>query len=57
MLQVEVRVGQGELVAVVGGVGSGKSSLLAALTGELAPQESNATVNVVGRVALVPQQV
>ena len=50
-------MGRGELVAVVGGVGSGKSSLLAALTGELAPQESSAAVNVAGRVALVPQQV
>jgi ABC-type Mn2+/Zn2+ transport system ATPase subunit len=42
-------------VAVVGSVGSGKSSLLSALLGEMVRYEGE--VNVRGKVAYVPQQV
>eukprot|EP00026_Physarum_polycephalum_P000168 Phypoly_transcript_00168.p1 GENE.Phypoly_transcript_00168~~Phypoly_transcript_00168.p1 ORF type:complete len:1453 (+),score=233.55 Phypoly_transcript_00168:484-4359(+) len=47
-------VKQGELVAVVGAVGSGKSSLLAAILGELHKSSGRVCVN--GSVAYVPQQ-
>ncbi|XP_035215555.1 multidrug resistance-associated protein 1-like [Stegodyphus dumicola] len=45
---------EGELVAVVGQVGSGKSSLLAALLGDMVKWSGK--VNVKGSVAYVPQQ-
>ncbi|CAL1164495.1 unnamed protein product, partial [Cladocopium goreaui] len=38
--QLQLQVPCGELVAVVGGVGSGKSALLQAILGELQPDES-----------------
>uniref|UniRef100_A0A8C3VTT8 Multidrug resistance-associated protein 4 n=1 Tax=Catagonus wagneri TaxID=51154 RepID=A0A8C3VTT8_9CETA len=44
----------GELLAVVGPVGAGKSSLLSAVLGELAPSQGLVTVR--GRIAYVPQQ-
>ncbi|XP_060989138.1 ATP-binding cassette sub-family C member 4-like isoform X2 [Dama dama] len=44
----------GELLAVVGHVGAGKSSLLSAVLGELPP--SQGTVSVHGRIAYVSQQ-
>ncbi|XP_005586153.3 ATP-binding cassette sub-family C member 4 isoform X1 [Macaca fascicularis] len=44
----------GELLAVVGPVGAGKSSLLSAVLGELAP--SHGLVSVHGRIAYVSQQ-
>ncbi|XP_004680354.2 PREDICTED: multidrug resistance-associated protein 4 [Condylura cristata] len=44
----------GELLAVVGPVGAGKSSLLSAVLGELPPSEGLVTVQ--GRVAYVSQQ-
>uniref|UniRef100_A0A8C0DV65 ATP binding cassette subfamily C member 4 n=1 Tax=Balaenoptera musculus TaxID=9771 RepID=A0A8C0DV65_BALMU len=44
----------GELLAVVGPVGAGKSSLLSAVLGELPP--SQGLVNVHGRIAYVSQQ-
>eukprot|EP01127_Copromyxa_protea_P010837 TRINITY_DN2685_c0_g1_i1.p1 TRINITY_DN2685_c0_g1~~TRINITY_DN2685_c0_g1_i1.p1 ORF type:complete len:1499 (+),score=394.02 TRINITY_DN2685_c0_g1_i1:18-4514(+) len=43
-----------ELVAIIGEVGSGKSSLLSALLGEM--KKTQGTVNVKGSVAYVPQQ-
>ncbi|XP_005091940.1 canalicular multispecific organic anion transporter 2 [Aplysia californica] len=51
---VNVRVGQGQLVAVVGAVGSGKSSLLSAFLGEMERLRGRAGVK--GTVAYVPQQ-
>ncbi|XP_054162747.1 ATP-binding cassette sub-family C member 3-like [Oppia nitens] len=51
---VNLRVKRNKLVAVVGQVGSGKSSLLAALLGEL--EKLNGIVNVSGSVAYVPQE-
>ncbi|XP_045018396.1 ATP-binding cassette sub-family C member 4-like isoform X1 [Bubalus bubalis] len=44
----------GELLAVVGPVGAGKSSLLSAVLGELPPSQGK--VNVHGRIAYVSQQ-
>ncbi|XP_036408292.1 multidrug resistance-associated protein 1 isoform X1 [Megalops cyprinoides] len=49
-----MNIPEGALVAVVGHVGSGKSSLLSALLGEMHKQEGS--VYVKGSVAYVPQQ-
>ena len=51
---INMRVEAGSLVAVVGTVGSGKSSLLSALLGEL--RRTSGSVNVHGSRAYVPQQ-
>uniref|UniRef100_A0A668AGE1 Multidrug resistance-associated protein 1 n=1 Tax=Myripristis murdjan TaxID=586833 RepID=A0A668AGE1_9TELE len=51
---LNVCIPEGSLVAVVGHVGSGKSSLLSALLGEMEKLEG--TVAVKGSVAYVPQQ-
>ncbi|XP_053473518.1 multidrug resistance-associated protein 1-like [Ictalurus furcatus] len=52
--RVSVKVPQGSLVAVVGHVGCGKSSLLSAVLGEMEKKSGNVTVK--GSVAYVPQQ-
>uniref|UniRef100_A0A8B9LR49 Multidrug resistance-associated protein 1 n=1 Tax=Astyanax mexicanus TaxID=7994 RepID=A0A8B9LR49_ASTMX len=52
--RINVRIPEGALVAVVGHVGSGKSSLLSALLGEMHKQEGD--VSIKGSVAYVPQQ-
>ncbi|XP_029015058.1 multidrug resistance-associated protein 1 [Betta splendens] len=52
--RLNVCIPEGSLVAVVGHVGSGKSSLLSALLGEMDKLEG--TVTVKGSVAYVPQQ-
>ncbi|XP_046722465.1 multidrug resistance-associated protein 1 [Silurus meridionalis] len=52
--RINVSIPEGALVAVVGQVGSGKSSLLSALLGEMHKQEG--LVSVKGSVAYVPQQ-
>ncbi|XP_056257731.1 multidrug resistance-associated protein 1 [Seriola aureovittata] len=52
--QMNMCIPEGSLVAVVGHVGSGKSSLLSALLGEMDKLEG--TVAVKGSVAYVPQQ-
>uniref|UniRef100_A0A8C6UBS9 ABC-type glutathione-S-conjugate transporter n=1 Tax=Neogobius melanostomus TaxID=47308 RepID=A0A8C6UBS9_9GOBI len=52
--RINVRVPRGSLVAVVGHVGSGKSSLLSAMLGET--EKRNGSVSVKGSVAYVPQQ-
>lgn len=51
-INLEVKVGK--LVAVVGSVGSGKSSLIAAMLGEM--EKITGTVTTNGRVAYIPQQ-
>eukprot|EP00028_Trichosphaerium_sp_Am-I-7-wt_P005430 CAMPEP_0168519036 /NCGR_PEP_ID=MMETSP0405-20121227/7077_1 /TAXON_ID=498012 /ORGANISM="Trichosphaerium sp, Strain Am-I-7 wt" /LENGTH=1028 /DNA_ID=CAMNT_0008539499 /DNA_START=322 /DNA_END=3408 /DNA_ORIENTATION=+ len=51
---IDLKVKKGELLAVIGTVGSGKSSLLSAMLGEI--PKSNGTVKVNGSVAYVPQQ-
>ena len=53
---INLEVERNELVAVVGQVGSGKSSLLSCLINEMSRSGYNASVNVNGRVAYVPQQ-
>ncbi|XP_050048216.1 multidrug resistance-associated protein 1 [Dermacentor andersoni] len=52
--EVDVQVPKGALVAIVGQVGSGKSSLLSALLGDM--ERLDGTVNVQGSVAYVAQQ-
>nr|XP_022323792.1 multidrug resistance-associated protein 1-like isoform X1 [Crassostrea virginica]XP_022323793.1 multidrug resistance-associated protein 1-like isoform X1 [Crassostrea virginica]XP_022323794.1 multidrug resistance-associated protein 1-like isoform X1 [Crassostrea virginica] len=51
---INLKIPSGKLVAVVGQVGSGKSSLLSALLGEM--DKLSGRVNVHGKVAYVPQQ-
>ena len=51
---IQLSVPAGALTAVVGSVGCGKSSLMAALLGEL--HKEAGTVNTGGRIAYVPQQ-
>lgn len=51
---VDLNVSKGSLIAVVGRVGSGKSSLLSALLGEM--EKLRGHVGVEGQVAYVPQQ-
>nr|XP_020828093.1 multidrug resistance-associated protein 6 isoform X6 [Phascolarctos cinereus] len=52
--RINLAVPRGSLVAVIGSVGSGKSSLLSALLGELSKLEGY--VNIKGSVAYVPQE-
>uniref|UniRef100_A0A8K9UYB0 ABC-type glutathione-S-conjugate transporter n=1 Tax=Oncorhynchus mykiss TaxID=8022 RepID=A0A8K9UYB0_ONCMY len=54
LMRINVRVKKGSLVAVVGHVGSGKSSLLSAMLGET--EKRSGHVSVKGSVAYVPQQ-
>ncbi|KAK7093989.1 hypothetical protein V1264_007667 [Littorina saxatilis] len=51
---INLDISDGELVAVVGSVGSGKSSLLSAILGEMERRQGTASVK--GSVAYVPQQ-
>lgn len=50
---VNITIRKGELVALIGPVGSGKSTLMSALLGEL--HKESGEVTVVGKVAYVPQ--
>ena len=43
---INLEVGEGELVAVVGQVGAGKSSLIASLLGEMIHKTGHVTLNV-----------
>ncbi|XP_031720536.1 multidrug resistance-associated protein 1 isoform X1 [Anarrhichthys ocellatus] len=52
--RISIHVPRGSLVAVVGHVGSGKSSLLSAMLGETEKRSGHVTVK--GSVAYVPQQ-
>ncbi|VIO86165.1 multidrug resistance related protein 1, putative [Brugia malayi] len=51
---INLKIKKGELVAIVGKVGSGKSSLLSAVLGEM--DKLNGNVDVVGSIAYAPQQ-
>ncbi|KAK6027472.1 ABC transporter, ATP-binding protein, partial [Ostertagia ostertagi] len=51
---ITMSVGRGQLVAIVGKVGAGKSSLLQAILGEM--NKISGSVNVSGSIAYVPQQ-
>ncbi|XP_062568069.1 multidrug resistance-associated protein 1-like [Saccostrea cucullata] len=52
--RINLKIGEGKLVAVVGQVGAGKSSLMAAMLGEM--EKVKGHVNVQGSVAYVPQE-
>ncbi|KAH7704058.1 canalicular multispecific organic anion transporter 2 [Aphelenchoides avenae] len=51
---INMQIPKGSLVAIVGRIGSGKSSLLSAILSEM--HRRSGAVNVQGRVAYVPQQ-
>ncbi|KAF9287125.1 hypothetical protein BGZ68_002228 [Mortierella alpina] len=51
---IDLSVPNGALVAIVGRVGQGKSSMLSALTGEMYKRQGYAKIT--GRIAYVPQQ-
>ena len=51
---ISMRIDEGSLVAIVGSVGSGKSSILSALLGEM--KRTKGVVNVRGKVAYTTQQ-
>ncbi|XP_054264333.1 ATP-binding cassette sub-family C member 3-like [Macrosteles quadrilineatus] len=51
---IDLRVKKGSLVAVVGAVGAGKSSLINAFLGEM--DKISGYINTTGRIAYVPQQ-
>uniref|UniRef100_A0A669B6R3 ATP-binding cassette, sub-family C (CFTR/MRP), member 2 n=1 Tax=Oreochromis niloticus TaxID=8128 RepID=A0A669B6R3_ORENI len=51
---VNLDIEPGQLVAVVGAVGSGKSSLMSALLGEM--HSTKGFINIMGSLAFVPQQ-
>ncbi|KAM8924619.1 ATP-binding cassette sub-family C member 2 [Pelodytes ibericus] len=51
---VNLDIKEGQLVAVVGGVGSGKSSLVSSILGEM--DHVSGYINIKGSVAYVPQQ-
>ena len=51
---INMSVKHGQLVAVVGQVGAGKTSLISALLGEM--EKVNGTINTYGRISYVPQQ-
>ncbi|XP_018417069.1 PREDICTED: canalicular multispecific organic anion transporter 1 isoform X2 [Nanorana parkeri] len=51
---INLDIKEGHLVAVVGGVGSGKSSLISAMLGEM--DHVNGHINIKGSLAYVPQQ-
>ncbi|TRY70343.1 hypothetical protein TCAL_02430 [Tigriopus californicus] len=51
---INLKVTRGSLIAIVGQVGSGKSSLVSAMLGDM--QKTSGTVNVDGSLAYVPQQ-
>ena len=53
---INMKVKNGDLVAIVGQVGAGKSSLLSAMIGDLEKHTINAEVNILGKVSYVPQQ-
>merc|ERR1711893_389982 len=54
--KINLEVERKQLVAVVGQVGSGKSSLLSAIINDLTKTVLNAEINVAGDISYVPQQ-
>ena len=53
---INLKVKRGALVAIVGKVGSGKSSLLAGLLNQMHKLNESGRINIDGRIAFVPQQ-
>lgn len=56
LTNISMKVNKGSLVAIVGQVGCGKSSLLSSLTGEVIKLGTVSKVNVDGSIAYVPQE-
>lgn len=54
IMDINLDIKPGKLVAVVGGVGSGKSSLISSMLGEM--DNIKGSVNIKGSIAYVPQQ-
>jgi len=54
--RIDLRIPRGKLVAVVGPVGSGKSSLVSALLGDLEKCEGEVSVDQTSSIAYVPQE-
>lgn len=54
MSNINLDIPNGSLVAIVGGTGEGKTSLISAMLGEL-PPVANTSVVIKGTVAYVPQ--
>lgn len=52
---INLDISVGELVAIVGGTGEGKTSLISAILGELPPAAADSSVLIRGTVAYVPQ--
>lgn len=52
---INLKVSVGSLIAIVGGTGEGKTSLISAMLGELPPKSSSTSVVIRGTVAYVPQ--
>ncbi|KAH9613030.1 hypothetical protein KSS87_002578 [Heliosperma pusillum] len=55
LTEVNLDISSGSLVAVVGGTGEGKTSLISAMLGELPPLSSDTSAVIRGTVAYVPQ--
>ena len=53
---ISMKVKKGSLVAIVGKVGSGKSSLLAGLLNQMHKLNESGKIRIDGKIALVPQQ-
>lgn len=51
---INIEIKPGKLVAVVGQVGSGKSSLISAVLGEM--ERLSGRTNTIGKIAYIPQQ-
>ncbi|KAJ1567508.1 hypothetical protein HK405_005711, partial [Cladochytrium tenue] len=56
LTDIELTLPRGALVAVVGAVGSGKTSLVASMVGQLRPQSSATRVRLCGAPLYAPQQ-
>uniref|UniRef100_A0AC35TPP3 ABC transporter family protein n=1 Tax=Rhabditophanes sp. KR3021 TaxID=114890 RepID=A0AC35TPP3_9BILA len=56
LCNINLNIDKGQLVAVIGKVGSGKSSLLQAMLGEMPQMDGESTVTMNGTIAYAPQQ-
>ncbi|KAL9224406.1 hypothetical protein vseg_000440 [Gypsophila vaccaria] len=55
LVDVNLDIPSGSLVAIVGGTGEGKTSLISAMLGELPPMSPDASAVIRGKAAYVPQ--
>ena len=57
MLQnLNIKVKKGQLVAIIGKIGSGKTSILQCLTGEVKPVNGETRIEIDGKMSYVPQK-